>query len=196
MSPRSPLDPPVEYSGFNSLHRSIAIVLTDDNTSSTDEEEEGEGPDGEFYEGSEGFTSDSSNSSFNEVGLVGPAHNRGLKLPSRGIAAQSLPNLLMAERQQRRGGGANGEGLYATSEDNLQSWYDRKPSLSGTISTADSKTSTLVGSIMVCWRGDQRDCCLLPSNWAIYFIPIKVHSNLFSYFEFCLQSLDSNLQAS
>ncbi|XP_019848730.1 PREDICTED: uncharacterized protein LOC109580226 [Amphimedon queenslandica] len=147
MSPRSPLDPPVEYSGFNSLHRSIAIVLsTDDNTSSTDEE--GDGPDGEFYEGSEGFTSDSSNSSFNEVGLVGPAHNRGLKLPSRGIAAQSLPNLLMAERRQSRGGGANGEGLYATSEDNLQSWYDRKPSLSGTISTADSKTSTLVGSIM------------------------------------------------
>ena len=146
MSPRSPLDPPVEYSGFNTLHRSIPIVLTDDNTSSTDEE--GDGPDCEFYDGSEGFTSDSSNSSFNEVGVV-PAHNRMLKLPSRGIAAQSLPNLLMAERRQGRGGVANGEGLYATSEDNLQSWYDRKPSLSGTISTADSKTSTLVGSIVV-----------------------------------------------
>ena len=154
MSPRSPLDP---HSGFNNLHRSVAIVLSTDENSTDEEEEEGE-EEAEFYEGSEGFMSDSSNSSFNDGGVVGPARHPGLQLPTRGIAAQSLPNLLMSERHHGRGGGGgNGEGMYATSEDNLQSWYNRKPSLSGTISTADSKTSTLVGSIMVRERERERE---------------------------------------
>lgn len=149
VSPRSPMEPlHMEYPGY--LHRSIPIVLTD-NSDTTDDDED-------FEQDSDGFTSDSSASSFGDVPYTNNVSVGGvvkrLRLPTQGIAAQSLPNLLLAQKRQvgvaGEGGGGSEHAIYTTSEDNLQSWFvPRKVSLAGTISTADSKTSTLVGSIMV-----------------------------------------------
>ena len=78
------------------------------------------------------------------------AGSRGLRPPPQVISAQSLPNLLMADQAEGLSSmveSSSGD-MYATSEKNLQSWI-RKESLINTLSTADSRTSTLVESALV-----------------------------------------------
>ena len=110
----------------------VPIIFTDE--SETDEEEDYDTNQDfdERFESRDNFTS------------YVKQRPRGLHPPSQVISAQSLPNLLISEQN-----GDNTDSMYTTSEDNLQSFPSRKKSVGGTISTAESKTSTLVGSIMV-----------------------------------------------
>jgi hypothetical protein len=125
MSPRSPLEPhPLDYHAHPAppFRTIIPINITDE--SETDED---------YQDSDEGEEHGSSS-----------LHN--LRPPAPFISAQSLPNLLLPDSTHPD---SSDDVLYTSSEDNLQSWHSpRKSSITGTISTAESKTSTLVESII------------------------------------------------
>lgn len=146
VSPRSPLEPlHMDYPSYTSGYSSVPVILTDDSETDEDYDSNHSDVSGESVE--------------NLVNISDQSHINGdgshsLRPTPQVILAQSLPNLLLSDEQIHSATSSvldsTGGGMYATSEDNLQSWFNpRKDSLVATMSTADSKTSTLVGSIMV-----------------------------------------------
>ena len=146
-------------SGYVSVS-SVPVIFTDDSMEEEDESQD----DRQFIretvrlhsEDSQAFSSCSSeNSSINDISTeirVNGNITRGLYPPPQVVSAQSLPNLLLAEQNQHIPNNidSTGNDMYTSSENNLQSWFTkRKDSLVNTLSTADSKTSTLVESTIV-----------------------------------------------
>ena len=160
VSPHSPLEHlNMDYSypsGYVSVS-SVPVIFTDDSMEEEDESQD----ERQFIretvrlhsEDSQAFSSCSSeNSSINDISAeirVNGSITRGLRPPPQVVSAQSLPNLLLAEQNQHIPNNidSTGNDMYTSSENNLQSWFTkRKDSLVNTLSTADSKTSTLVES--------------------------------------------------
>lgn len=137
------MDYPSYTSGYSSV-RSVPVILTDDSETDDDYDSNQSDVSGESVENLVNISDQS------RINGEGP---HGLRPPPQVILAQSLPNLLLSDEQIQSATSSvldSTGGMYATSEDNLQSWFNpRKDSLVATMSTADSKTSTLVGSIMV-----------------------------------------------
>lgn len=149
------IDYPIYTSGYTSVS-SVPVIFTDD--SMEEEEIEDElGRNRERLTSEEDYVySSSRNSSVNDISdeyRLNGAVSRGLRPPPQVVSAVSLPNLLMADQSDRMSSvveSSSGD-MYTNSENNLQSWV-RKESLLNTLSTADSKTSTLVESALVSFR--------------------------------------------
>ncbi len=144
ISPRSPV-----YIGG---YAAVPVIFMDDSMEDDDEIEDDYRRNCDRLNSEEDYMYTSSRgSSINDISdesRLGVA--RGLRPPPQVVSAQSLPNLLMVDQSDGGSGmieSSSGD-MYTNSENNLQSWI-RKESLINTLSTADSRTSTLVESALV-----------------------------------------------
>ena len=134
----------------------MPVILTDEESLEEEIDDElaedhlGELNSEDYYE-TYRYSEDGSINDISDQSRLGGAVSRGLRPPPQVISAQSLPNLLMADQTDGISSieeSSSGD-MCTNSENNLENWI-RKESLINTLSTADSKTSTLVESTLVC----------------------------------------------
>ena len=158
VSPRSPMDVHVmdypQYGGGHPSVSSVPVIFMDDSMEEEEMEDDYERHrDRLTSEEDYNYSRDSSVNDISDEGRLGGGGSRGLRPPPQVVSAQSLPNLLMVDQSDGLSvmAESSSSDLYTNSENNLQSWI-RKESLINTLSTADSRTSTLVESALVSFK--------------------------------------------